>query len=121
MAKQRQPAQQVQTEAPAQEQVQETPRYRLTDKGYFPVVGVREVTEPGEDEVFTEKYEILLDPEEMPLTPTTKQRMPLVIEYTGEPGPHMVPLNDAARAMVKKYPPRDMMQAINDLHVVGKP
>lgn len=31
-----------------------------------------------------------------------------VIYYEHPPGAHMAPLNDAARAMVKKHPPREM-------------
>jgi hypothetical protein len=119
MAK-KQPAQQAQPEAPAQEQAfTEAPRYRLTEKAYFPSVKMQMYDDNGEL-AFEEMFEAFLNPEDQPVDQRTKRQDPLIIEYDGEPGPHMVPLNDAAKAMVKKFPPREMHKAINDLHVVGR-
>lgn len=69
------------------------PKYELTDKAYI--------------------GDILYNPEEAvhPLTKRSRPRdqetgdlAPLLIEYEGIPGPHMVPYNDAAKAMVAAHP-----------------
>ena len=70
------------------QQAQEVPRYQLTEKAYI-------------DDVF-------LDPETRPYDEETGERKPLFINFAGKPGPHMRPVNNAAREMVKKYPPPDM-------------
>lgn len=69
------------------------PKYSLTEKAYI--------------------GDILYDPEQ-PVHPVTHRARvvdqetgdlaPLVIEYEGIPGPHMIPVNDAARAMAKAHP-----------------
>jgi hypothetical protein len=83
------------------------PKYRLTEKAYID--------------------DRLLDPESMPLMATkdddvfdenaTPERKPLIIEYDGIPGPHMVPLNKEAEAMVAKYPNQANMDPIAALQV----
>lgn len=69
------------------------PKYELTEKAYL--------------------GDILFNPEEQvnPLTKRTRPRdpetgdlAPLLIEYEGIPGPHMIPVNDAAKAMVAAHP-----------------
>lgn len=71
----------------------EIPKYQVTEKCYL--------------------NEMVLDPED----PKLRRRIeeidagetefrPLIVAYEGRPAHYMVPMNDAARAMVKKFPPR---------------
>jgi hypothetical protein len=62
------------------------PRYRLKEKAYID--------------------DILYEPEAMPIDDETDEPKPLYINYRGIPGYHMEAANDAARAMVAKYPER---------------
>ena len=74
-----------------EQDTKETPRYRLTEKCYL-------------DGIF-------YDPEAQPLDRDTDEPKPLIIKWNKTPEYYMVPMNDAARAMVAKHPGRD--QAVN--------
>jgi hypothetical protein len=77
------------------------PKYRLTEKSFI-------------DDKF-------LDPETRPIADEdTGERLPLLVEYDGIPGPHMVPVNDEAVAMAKAHP-RAYRNPIDDLTIVGTP
>jgi hypothetical protein len=88
--------------APAPKKPTAQPRYQLTQTSYI--------------------NDTLLEPDREPMItdPETgeEKRRPLVITYLGRPGPHMVPMNDAARAMYAKYPPSDL-NPIDKMTVVG--
>ena len=72
-------------ESPAPKK-KELPRYRLTEKAYI------------NDRIY--------DPETQPVDPNSEEGelRPLIITFTGIPGPHMEPVNEAAREMLEKHP-----------------
>lgn len=76
------------------------PRYRLTEKAYL--------------------GDVMYDPESKPWQKDVDppQREPLIVDFLGRPGPHMVPVNEAAEAMMKKYPPMNV-DPIGELSIVG--
>ncbi len=77
------------------------PKYRLTQTAYI--------------------NETLYEPERQPLVQNAEGEMvlkALIIEYDGEPGAHMVPVNAPARAMYAKHPPRDM-NPVDKLSILG--
>ncbi|WP_017773842.1 hypothetical protein [Paraburkholderia kururiensis] len=61
------------------------PKYRLLETAYI------------DDRIY--------DPKTTPIDPETNENRPLIIAYEGVPGPHMEPVNDAARAIFKKHNP----------------
>jgi hypothetical protein len=64
-----------------EDQSRECPRYELTEQAYL----------KAEDESFERLHE-----------PKTQ------IDFRGIPGFHMTPLNEAAKAMVEKHPPKSL-------------
>ena len=74
------------------------PRYQLIEKAYID--------------------DILHDPESRPMDPETEERKPLLVYFDGIPGPHMIPVNEAAKKMVEKHP-TVMQDPIAALSIVG--
>jgi hypothetical protein len=66
--------------------------------------------------------ETLYDPEREPMIMDKEtgeeMRRPIIITFTGKPGPHMKPVNAAAKAMYEKYPP-STINPIDKLTIVG--
>jgi hypothetical protein len=56
----------------------------------------------------------MFDPTTRPWDEDTDERKPLYITYSGIPGPHLKPANDAARAMTELHAAR--MQNVNPLN-----
>ena len=69
----------------------EVPQYRLTEPAYI-------------DDVYYDQRQV--------------DRGEAVIYFTGPPGAHMQPLNDAARSMVEEHKPKKV-DPINTLTTVG--
>ena len=69
--------------------------------------------------------DILYDPDAQPLVPAAEvdgepTLKPLYVRYAGIPGPHLEPVNDAAKAMAEKHKDRmQLVDPITQLHVVG--
>jgi hypothetical protein len=82
-----------------------TPKYRLTEKAYL-----NEILYDPEDPKYAKKPHEFEDGEE--------PFRPCIVEYDGIPAHYMVPVNDEAREMMKKYPPRTN-NAIDQLTIVG--
>lgn len=85
------------------------PKYRLTEKDYM------KVDVPG-----VGLEDTMLDPEAQPLVDAANPlgpRTPLFVEYEGRPGPHMLPANDEAEEMYKKFPPK-LLDPIRDMTMV---
>lgn len=78
------------------------PRYQLLETSYINET----LYEPDREPMITDKE----TGEEI--------RRPIIITFAGRPGPHMKPVNAAARAMVEKYPPQSI-NPIDKLTVVG--
>lgn len=80
----------------------EPPKYRLTETSYI--------------------NDVLHEPDRQPMIfnkeTGEEERRPIIITYLGRPGPHMVPVNAAAKAMYEKHPPASI-NPIDKLSLIG--
>lgn len=83
------------------------PKYRLTEKAY-----IDDILYDPESPRLARKPEDITD--ESP-----EQFRPLFVEWDGEPAHYMVPVNEEAKAMVKRHPPRSGSGALDAFTVVG--
>lgn len=83
-------------------QATEFPRYKLTEKCYLNDVYYEP---PGIEEEQSEE--------------NPRGKKPIVISWTDKPAYFMQPVNDAAREMVRKFPPPIFKDPIQQLNIVG--
>lgn len=86
------------------------PRYELTEKAYIDDV----LYDPQEPNHPVSKVKRAINEE-------TGDMKPLVIEFDGIPGPHMIPVNDCAKAMVAEHSVQHgrNLNPVDSLTIVG--
>jgi hypothetical protein len=91
------------TETGAAAAGKEIPRYKILETSYIDDVYYDPESKPFKNDADGQK---------------TDERVPIIIPFTGVPGPHMEPVNAAARAMFAKHNPQHV-DPIGDLTIVG--